>query len=119
MKANVVNFEKACVSILNVDWEGMLGAVFGIGRNPSDPVFINGFDPMAVGLIESELMTLSNQQCIVIRCRFSKQKMTMEQIGKVLGMSRERVRQIEHMGMRKLRHPSRIYNLSKAIGYNF
>ncbi len=34
--------------------------------------------------------------------------LTLEQIGHIMGVSRERVRQIEAHAMRKLRHPSRI-----------
>jgi len=35
-------------------------------------------------------------------------QLTLEQIGYVMGVSRERVRQIESQALRKLRHPSRI-----------
>jgi len=34
--------------------------------------------------------------------------LTLEQIGNIMGVSRERVRQIEAQALRKLRHPSRI-----------
>ena len=34
--------------------------------------------------------------------------LTLEQIGSIMGVSRERVRQIEAQALRKLRHPSRI-----------
>ncbi len=34
--------------------------------------------------------------------------LTLEQIGTIMGVSRERVRQIEAQALRKLRHPSRI-----------
>ena len=34
--------------------------------------------------------------------------LTLEQIGKIMDVSRERVRQIESQALRKLRHPSRI-----------
>jgi RNA polymerase primary sigma factor len=34
--------------------------------------------------------------------------LTLEQIGSIMGVSRERVRQIEAHALRKLRHPSRI-----------
>ena len=33
--------------------------------------------------------------------------MTLEEVGKILGVTRERVRQIEQKAFRKLRHPSR------------
>ena len=34
--------------------------------------------------------------------------LTLEQIGEIMGVSRERVRQIEAQALRKLRHPSRV-----------
>ena len=34
--------------------------------------------------------------------------LTLNQIGKIMNVSRERVRQIESQALRKLRHPSRI-----------
>ncbi len=43
--------------------------------------------------------------------------LTLEQIGKVMGVSRERVRQIEAQALRKLRHPSRV-NILKEHSFN-
>lgn len=37
--------------------------------------------------------------------------LTLEEIGKATGITRERVRQIESLALRKLRHPSRISQL--------
>ena len=37
--------------------------------------------------------------------------LTLEEIGKSIGITRERVRQIEDRALRKLRHPSRIKQL--------
>lgn len=44
------------------------------------------------------------------------QTLTLEQIGLIMGVSRERVRQIEAQALRKLRHPSRI-NILKEHKY--
>lgn len=35
-------------------------------------------------------------------------QLTLEEIGEIMGVTRERVRQIEAHALRKLRHPSRI-----------
>ena len=42
---------------------------------------------------------------------------TLEQIGKIMGVSRERVRQIEAQALRKLRHPSRV-NILREHSFN-
>jgi len=60
--------------------------------------------------IWSVLATLSDREAAVVRMRFgldNGQPMTLEEIGKVYGLSRERVRQIERETMAKLRHPNR------------
>ena len=43
--------------------------------------------------------------------------LTLEQIGKIMGVSRERVRQIEAQALRKLRHPSRV-NILREHSFN-
>ena len=48
---------------------------------------------------------------------FPGRTLTLEQIGKVMGVSRERVRQIEAQALRKLRHPSRV-NILKEHSFN-
>jgi RNA polymerase primary sigma factor len=35
-------------------------------------------------------------------------QLTLEEVGQVMGVTRERVRQIEALALRKLRHPTRI-----------
>ena len=46
--------------------------------------------------------------CIWVANNSPGRQLTLEEIGKVMGVTRERVRQIEAHALRKLRHPSRI-----------
>jgi RNA polymerase primary sigma factor len=60
--------------------------------------------------LHSMLSTLSEREAGVVSMRFGLtdgQPKTLEQIGKVYGVTRERIRQIESKTMSKLRHPSR------------
>ena len=61
--------------------------------------------------IEEVLTGLSDQEQHVLRMRFGLDDdtpKTLEEIGKVFGVTRERIRQIEAKAIRKLRHPSRL-----------
>jgi len=60
--------------------------------------------------IDEVLTDLSDQEQQVLRMRFGLDDdtpKTLEEIGKVFGVTRERIRQIEAKALRKLRHPSR------------
>ena len=60
--------------------------------------------------LHSVLGTLSEREAGVISMRFgltNGQPKTLDEIGKVYGVTRERIRQIESKTMSKLRHPSR------------
>lgn len=60
--------------------------------------------------LEEVLDTLSEREKKVLKLRFgldSKKPMTLEEVGKVFGVTRERIRQIEANAIRKLKHPSR------------
>jgi RNA polymerase primary sigma factor len=60
--------------------------------------------------LHSVLDTLSQREASVVSMRFGLtdgQPKTLDQIGKVYGVTRERIRQIESNAMSKLRHPSR------------
>ena len=57
------------------------------------------------------LTTLTPREEKIIRMRFGireKSDYTLEETGKVFGVTRERIRQIEALALRKLRHPQRI-----------
>jgi RNA polymerase primary sigma factor len=61
------------------------------------------------------LTTLSPREEKIIRMRFGigeKAEYTLEETGKVFGLTRERIRQLEESALKKLRHPRR--GLAKA-----
>src|SRR6185503_12487876 len=60
--------------------------------------------------LQQVLQTLSEREAGVVRLRFGLtdgQPRTLDEIGQVYGVTRERIRQIESKTMSKLRHPSR------------
>ena len=69
-------------------------------------------------VIESVLATLNEREANVLRLRFgfdTDHAYTLEEIGEVLGVTRERVRQIEVKALRKMRHPARMTVLKEAF----
>jgi RNA polymerase primary sigma factor len=59
--------------------------------------------------VENVLEKLSSREAGVVRLRFGlegNRPHTLREIGEKMGVSRERVRQIESRALRKLRHPS-------------
>ena len=60
--------------------------------------------------IEKVLRTLSTREAQIVRLRFGLESgypRTLEEVGRMFKVTRERVRQIEAKAIRKLRHPSR------------
>ena len=60
--------------------------------------------------LDEVLGTLSEREARVLKLRFGlegNKQMTLEEVGKVFGVTRERIRQIEAKALRKLKHPSR------------
>ena len=77
-----------------------------LSGNPEDHVNTSELG----GIIDSQLETLSPREARVIRLRFGLEdgrEHTLEDAGKIFGVSRDRVRQIEARALTKLRHPSR------------
>lgn len=60
--------------------------------------------------VDEVLSALSDREARVLRMRFGlsgSKMMTLEEVGKKFGVTRERIRQIEAKALRKLKHPSR------------
>lgn len=79
-------------------------------------------DNAAYELLKSELEdvldTLTDREENVLRLRFGLddgRQRTLEDVGKVFGVTRERIRQIEAKALRKLRHPSRSKQLKDFL----
>ena len=60
--------------------------------------------------LREALDTLTEREADVLRMRFGMydgRNYTLEEVGQIFGVTRERIRQIENKALRKLRHPSR------------
>jgi len=77
---------------------------------PAEIVSEKVFNEQLAQLIDTSLEHLKPAEADVIRRRFGvgyDSQQTLEAVGKVHGISRERVRQIESKAIRELRHPSK------------
>ena len=75
-------------------------------RGPAESAFENALS----SAIEESLSTLKGREAKILRLYFGlggQEPMTLEQIGSVLGITRERVRQIKEKAISRLRHVSR------------
>jgi len=69
--------------------------------------------------IERALETLTSREADVIRLYFGlndQQPMTLEEIGQIFSLTRERVRQIKEKGVRRLKHTNRSRILKNYLG---
>jgi RNA polymerase primary sigma factor len=85
-----------------------------IGDFIEDAEAVVAMDAVSFTLLQDQLkqvlLTLSEREADVVRLRFGLtdgQPRTLDEIGRVYGVTRERIRQIESKTMSKLRHPSR------------
>ena len=62
--------------------------------------------------IDKVLNTLLEREALILSMRFGlkdKKKLTLDKIGKELGVTRETIRRVEAKALRKLRHPTKIH----------
>ena len=88
------------------------------GPNPSN----SATDFLRKQEVADVLATLSEREAKIIRLRFgidSGYPRTLEEVGKMFNVTRERVRQIEAKAIRKLRHPSRTKMLKDYSDQHF
>ena len=68
--------------------------------------------------IDDVLQTLTPREEMVIRLRYGigvDRSHTLEEVGKIMGVTRERVRQIEAKALQRLRHHQRMNRLKQHI----
>ena len=68
--------------------------------------------PLFTGSQEEKL----RKTCVWVSVNCPGRKFTLEEIAVIMGITRERVRQLEASALRKLRHPSRAKILAELIG---
>ncbi|MBN8948652.1 MAG: sigma-70 family RNA polymerase sigma factor [Rhodanobacter sp.] len=68
--------------------------------------------------IDMALSSLDKREAEVVRLRFGiavDEELTLEEVGKQFGVTRERIRQIEKKALMRLRHPSRAASLAELL----
>ena len=94
------------------DWDNLL----------PEPAEVDVFDRAETERIVTDaLADLPVRQADVIRMRFGigrDSDMTLEEIGQIYGVTRERIRQIEAKGLDRLSHPGRKRRLEELLGYD-
>lgn len=69
-------------------------------------------------IVRAVLDTLPTRESEIMKMRFGidqEKAITLEEVGKVYGITKERIRQIENKAIRKLRHPARARMLKEAM----
>jgi RNA polymerase sigma factor (sigma-70 family) len=82
--------------------------------NFQDKLIENQFKHQLKSAIDDILLTLKERERLVIIQRFGLNDLepkTLEEVGEMQGVTRERIRQIEAKALRKLKHSSRIRTL--------
>ena len=103
-------------SPVNSGEEGNLEDFISDDQNLTPEYLVNG---LLLGKnINKALKCLTLKEAAVIRLRFGLdrgQERTLEEVGKILGVTRERVRQLESRALKKLRQPGACENLKDYV----
>lgn len=73
-----------------------------------------------LSMLDSVLGTLKPREADVVKLRFGLDERgdhTLEEVGQIYGLTRERIRQIEAKALVKLAHPTRRWRLAAALGH--
>ena len=87
--------------------------------NRNNLTFPEHFGELLKEQVDQVLSTLSDRERRVLEERFGLKDgrpKTLEEVGKMFAVTRERIRQIEAKSLRKLRHPSRGNKLKDYLG---
>lgn len=102
-------------------------SISGIGIGHSRPLGLPSAEDVAIAnegreLVRDSLKSLSFREREIIKLRFGiggTNPLTLEEVGKVFNVGRERIREIEAKAIRKLQQPSRSYKLADYIDVDF
>ncbi len=105
----VRQFQSIPVEKLNMDAASSLDEILHQFIEDENTQSIPEFQNDLKRVIASVLLDLSSREEFIIRSRFglSKEEMTLEEVGEIFGVTRERIRQLESKAIEKLQHPSR------------
>jgi DNA-binding CsgD family transcriptional regulator len=104
-------------------WQhNLIKSIFGLTRDSrsvdrfDELMSVEGNLDIVNRYIEEAVSNLTERETQVIYARY-KDHMTLDQIARMLNITRERVRQIEAKVLRKLRHPSRSSKLKRIAAF--
>ena len=102
--------------------------LLAVASMPSSMFLTEGFLPEELieeekkrmqGVLDEGLSTLKEREAKILRLYFGldgREPMTLEEIGSLLGITRERVRQIKEKALSRLRHISKARALESFLG---
>ena len=82
------------------------------------PSFEALFESDNAKILEDVLSTIPSREAEILKLRFGigkEKSFTLEEVGNIYGLTKERIRQIENKALRKMRHPQRIKILKEML----